>query len=144
MFSAWEANLNQRSSRVWIDSSKEYDTPLDPWSHIHSNDEGIIQSMIIDGAPWEDYHHRSHLLDYQEDTPNDLNHPSVLDFLSNDINTVNFKRNLSNIEETIAINILTKTNIVQNIYVGKCCSPSELEIYEALFSRIQRCLCLVI
>jgi len=28
---------------------------------------------------------------------------------------------------------LTKTDVVENIYVGKCCSASELEIYEALF-----------
>ena len=43
------------------------------------------------------------------------------------------ERNLSNIEETIAINISTKTDVVENIYVGKCFSPSELEIYNALF-----------
>ena len=29
--------------------------------------------MMIDGAPWEDYHHRSHLLDYHEDYSNDPN-----------------------------------------------------------------------
>ena len=133
MFLAWEANPNQRSSSVWIDRSKEYDTPLDPWSQVHNTDEGIIQSMIIDGVPWEDYHHRSHLPDCQEDTPDDLHHPSVFDFLSNTVNTVDSERNLSNIEETIAINISTKTDVVENIYVGKCCSPSELEIYNALF-----------
>ncbi|WP_314964575.1 hypothetical protein, partial [Bradyrhizobium cosmicum] len=65
--------------------------------------------------------------------PEDPNHPSVFDFLSNTVSTVDSEINLSNIEETIAINILTKTNIVGNIHVGKSCSPSELEIYEALF-----------
>ncbi len=40
---------------------------------------------------------------------------------------------MSNIEETITINISTKTNVVENIHVGKSCSPSELEIYNALF-----------
>jgi len=129
MFSAWEANPNQRSSSVWIDKSKDYDTPLDPWSHVHNTDEGIIQSMIIDGAPWEDYHHHSHL----PDCHNDLNHPSVFYFVSNTLNMVDSERNLSNIEETIAINISTKTNFVENIHVGKSCSPSELEIYEVLF-----------
>ena len=89
--------------------------------------------MMIDGAPWEDYHHHSHLPDCKEDTPVDLHHPSVFDFLSNTVNTVDSERNLSNIEETIAINISTKTDVVENIYVGKCCSPSELEIYNALF-----------
>ena len=62
MFLVWEAKSNQRSSSVWIDRSKEYGTPSDPWSQVHSTDEGIIQSMMIDGAPWEDYHHHSHLL----------------------------------------------------------------------------------
>ena len=89
--------------------------------------------MIIDGVPWGDYHHRSHLTDCQEDTPDDLHHPSVFDFLSNTINTVDSKRNLSNIEETIAINISTKIDVIENIYVGKCCSTSKMEIYEALF-----------
>ena len=89
--------------------------------------------MMIDGAPWEDSHHHSHLPDYKEDTPSDLHHPLVFDFLSNTVKTVDSKRNLSNIEETIAINILTKTDVEENIHVGKFCSPSELEIYNALF-----------
>jgi len=44
--------------------------------------------MMIDRAPWEDYHHHSHLLDYKEDTPSDLHHPSVFYFLSNTVNMV--------------------------------------------------------
>ena len=68
-----------------------------------------------------------------EDTPDDLYDPSVFDFISNTVNTVDSERNLSNIEETIAINISTKANVVENIWVGKGCSPSEIEIYEALF-----------
>lgn len=93
--------------------------------------------MIIDGARWGDHHHHSHLPDFQEDTPDDLHHPLVFDFLSNTINMVDSKKNLSNIEETIAMNILTKTDVVENIYVGKCCSPLELEIYEALFRKFR-------
>ena len=133
MFLAWEANPNQRSSSIWIDRSREYGTPSDPWSRVHVTDEGILQSMVIEGAPWNDSHHHSLLPDCGEDTQNDLYHPSVFDFLSNTVNTVDSERNLSNIEETIAINISTKTDVVDNIYVGKCCSPSELEIYNALF-----------
>jgi hypothetical protein len=37
------------------------------------------------------------------------------------------------LKRTIAINISTKTDVVENIHVGKSCSPSELEIYNALF-----------
>jgi len=122
MFSAWEANPNQRSSSVWIDRSKEYGTPSDPWSQVHYIDKGIVQSMIIDGVPWEDYHHHSHLLDYQEDTPDNLHHPSLFDFLSNIVNMVDSEQNLSNIEETITINISTKIDVAENIHVGKSCS----------------------
>jgi len=133
MFLAWQANPKQLSSSVWIDRSKEYGTPSDPWLRVYYTDEGIVQSMLIEGAPWKDYHHRSLLPDCEEDTPDDLHHPSVFYFLSNSVNTVDSERNLSNIEETIAINISTKTNVVENIYVGKCCSPSKLEIYNTLF-----------
>jgi len=104
--------------------------------HIHfSIDEGIIQSMMTEEEPWADYHHRSNLLDHIEDVSNELNHPSIVDFLSNSvfINTVDSERNLSNIKETISINISTKRRIVENIHVGKSCSPSELETYSALF-----------
>ncbi len=89
--------------------------------------------MMIDGAPWEDYHHRSHLLNWKEDNSGKLHHPSVFDFLTNTVNTMDSERSLSNIEETTAINISTKTDVVENIHVGKSCSSSELEIYNALF-----------
>ena len=124
MFRAWEANPNQRSSSIWVDRSREYGTSLDPWSKVHGTDEGILQSMLIEGAPWNDHHHRSLLPEYEEDTQRDLYHPSVFEFLTNTVNTVDSERNLSNIEETIAINISTKTNVVENIYVGKGCTPS--------------------
>ena len=133
MFSTWEANPYQRSSSIWIDRSKEYGTPSDPWSQVHSTDEGIVQSMMIDGAPWEYYHHRSHLLNWKEDNSGNLHHPSIFDFLENTVNTVDSERNLSNIEETTAINISTKIDVIENIHVGKSRSSSKLEIYSALF-----------
>ena len=88
MFLAWEENPNQRSSSVWIDRSEEYGTPSDPWSRVHVTNEGIVQSMVIEGAPWDDYHHHSLLPDCEENTPDDLYHPSVFYFLSNTVNTV--------------------------------------------------------
>ncbi len=133
MFLAWEGNPHQRSSSIWIDRSKEYGTPSDPWLRVHSTDEGIIQLMMIDGAPWEDYHHHSHLLNWKEDNSSNVHHPSVFDFLENTVNTLDSERNLSNIEETTAINISTKKDVVENIHAGKSCSSSELEIYSALF-----------
>ena len=91
--------------------------------------------MMIGEEHWEDYHNHFHLPDEIEDYSNELNHPSVVDFLSNSIfiDTVDSEWNLSNIEETISINISTKPNIVENIHVGKSCSPSKLDSYRALF-----------
>lgn len=89
--------------------------------------------MAIEGGPWKYFHHRSLLPNGEEENPNELLHPSVFDFISNIVNTVDSERNLSNIEEMTAIDISTKTNVVENIHVGKGCSPSELEIYESLF-----------
>ena len=70
--------------------------------------------MMIGEEPWEDYHHRSHLPYHIEDFSNELNHPLTVDFLSNlvFIDTLESERNLSNIQETISINILTKINVV--------------------------------
>jgi len=90
---------------------------------------------MIGEESWEDYHHHSHLPDDIEDYSNEPNHPSIVDFLLNSarVNTVDSERNLSNIEETISINILTRPNIVENIHVCKSCSPLELDNYRALF-----------
>ena len=76
-------NPNPFSSIAWVDRSLEYGTSSDPFSGIFSTDEGIIQSMMMEGEPWEDYHHRSHIPDHREDYSNELNHPSVVDFLLN-------------------------------------------------------------
>lgn len=86
-------NPNLLSPIVWVDRSIEYGTSSNPFSRIFSTDEGIVQSMMIGEEPWEDYHHRSHLLDDIEDYSNGLNHPSVVDFLSNSIfiDTVDFE-----------------------------------------------------
>ena len=91
--------------------------------------------MMIGDKPWEDYHHCSHLPDDIEGYSNELNHPSIVDFLLNSvfIDTVESERNLSNIEETISITISTKPNVVENIHVRKYCSPSELNIYCTFF-----------
>jgi len=49
--------------------------------------------MVIGEAPWEDYHHRSHLSNYHEDYSSDLNHPLVFDILSNTVNMVDSEDN---------------------------------------------------
>ena len=98
---------------------------------------------MIGEESWEDYHHHSHLPDDINDYSNELNHPSVVNFLANSvfIDTIESERNLSNIEETISINISinvsTKPNIVENIHVSKSCSPLEIDNYHALFPKFR-------
>lgn len=90
---------------------------------------------MIGEEPWEDYHRHSLLPDSKEEHSDELVHPSIIVFFSNSIriDSVDSERNLSNIEETISIDISTKPNVVENINVGKSCSPLELDIYHALF-----------
>ena len=91
--------------------------------------------MMSEGEPWEGHHHCSHIHDYEENNLSELYHPSIKKFFSNSfpINAIEFERNLSNIEETISIDISTKPDVVENIQVAMSCSPSELETYHSLF-----------
>ena len=78
-----------------------------------------------EGKPCEDHHHRSHLQDYEEDNIIELYHPSIKTFFSNSlpINAIEFEQNLSNIEETISIDISTKPGVVENIHIDMSYSP---------------------
>ncbi|WP_208081174.1 hypothetical protein, partial [Bacteroides uniformis] len=73
-----------------------------------------------EGEPWEDYHHHSHLSNYEENNLSELYHPSIKNLCSNSfpINGIDFEQNISNIEEMISIDISTKPGIVENIHVN--------------------------
>ena len=90
---------------------------------------------MSEGEPWEDYHHNSHLPDYEENNLSELYQPSIKKFFSNylPINAIDSEQTLSNIEETISIDISTKPSVVENIHVDVSCSPSELDSYRSLF-----------
>ena len=77
----------------------------------------------------------SHLPDYEEKNLIELYHPSIKTLFSNSllINAIDSERNLSNIEETISIDISTKPSVVENIHVGVSFSPLELDSYHSLF-----------
>ena len=128
-------NLKSTSPNVWVDHSLDFGTPSDPFSSKFLTDENILEAMMVEGEPWEDYHHRSHSPDYEENNLSELYHPSIQNFFSNSfpINAIDSERNLSNIEEMISIDISTKPSIVENIHVGVSCSPSKLETYRSLF-----------
>ena len=95
------------SPSVWVDCSLDFGTPSDPFSSTFLTDENIFESMMLEGEPWEDYHHRSHLPDYEGNNFTELYHPSIKNFFSNysPINAIDSERNMSNIEETISIDI---------------------------------------
>ena len=104
---AWVVNLKSLSSIVWVDRSLDYGTQYDPFSSTFWNDEIIMESMMPEGEPWEYYHHRSRLPNYNEDYLIELYHPSISDFFSNSIpiNIIESERNLSNIKVMISIDI---------------------------------------
>ena len=62
---AWAANLKSSSLVIWVDHSLDFGTPSDPFSSTFLTYENIVESMMPEGEPWEDHHHRSHLQDYK-------------------------------------------------------------------------------
>ena len=111
---AWATNLKSSSLVVRVDRSLDFRTPSDPFSSTFLIDENILETMMLEGEPWKYYHHRSHLPDYEENNISELYHPSIKNFFLNylPINAIDSEQNLSNIEETISIDILTKIGIV--------------------------------
>ena len=94
------ANPKSASPSVWVDRSLDFGTPSDPFSSKFLTDENILEAMMSEGEPWEDYHHHSHLPDYEENYLSELYHPSIKNFFSDSlpINAIDSDRNLSNIE----------------------------------------------
>ena len=63
---AWAENLKSALLSVWVDRSLDFGTLSDSFSSKILTDENILEAMMSEGEPWEDYHHRSHLPDYEE------------------------------------------------------------------------------
>ena len=70
----WVANLKLASPSVWVDRSLDFGTPSDPFSSMFLKDENILDTMMSEGEIWEDYHHRSHLPDYEENNLSEIYH----------------------------------------------------------------------
>ena len=83
IYLSWVENLKSASPSVWVDRLLDFGMPSDPFSSMFLTNENILEAMMTEGEPWEDYHHHSHLPDNREDYSNELNHSSVVDFLSN-------------------------------------------------------------
>ena len=65
IYLAWAKNLKSALSSVWVDHSLDFGTPSDPFSSKFLTNENILEDMMSEGEPWEDYHHHSHIPDYE-------------------------------------------------------------------------------
>jgi len=94
-----------------------------------------MMRLITDNALWDDHHHHSSLLDSIEDDLSDVYLPNIVKSFTSFVSIYEFdsKKNLSNIEETIPLDISVKPVIAENIYIGASFSPSDIETYKTLF-----------
>ena len=83
IYMAWAANQKSSSLIVWVDHSLDFGTPSNPFSLMFLTYENILEAMMSEGEPWEDYHHHSHLPDYEENYLGELYHPSIKTLFSN-------------------------------------------------------------
>ena len=90
------ANLKSSLSVIWVDCLLDFGTPSDPFSSTFLTDESIVESMMLEGEPWEYHHHRSNLQDYEEDNLLELYYPSIKNFFSNyfPINSIESEKKL--------------------------------------------------
>ena len=77
IYLAWAENPKSASLSVWVDRSLDFGNPSSPFSSMFLIDENILKAMMSEGEPWEDYHHHSHLPDYEENNISELSHPSI-------------------------------------------------------------------
>lgn len=49
------------------------------------------------------------------------------------IHDIDYENNLSNIEETILVDISIKPKIVDNVHIGAFFSPNEIKTFKSLF-----------
>ena len=85
IYLAWAENTKSASLSVWVDHSLDFGTPSDPFFSKFLIDENILEAMMLEGEPWEDYLHCSHLPDYEENNLSELYHPSIKTFFSNSL-----------------------------------------------------------
>ena len=113
------------------------DSP-DPLKEVFPSDEAIVETMSLEDLSWNDGHHLSSFMPGLGAMSTSLEcfvsqDPSpLLQFpvLTHDIFT---EGNLSNITQTMPIEISIKPGIVENIHIGVTCSYDEVQVYTSLF-----------
>lgn len=108
------------SSINWVDRSLYYGTSYGTFSHTSPIDESIMEITMLDYAFWNVHHHHSSLPDSIEDNLSDVYLPNIVETFTSSfsIHEVDSEKNLSNIEETIPLDISVKLGIAKNICIG--------------------------
>ena len=120
-------DLDIYSQSPWLG---EANSP-DPLKDIFPSDEAIVETMSLEELPWSDGHHRSSFMPSLGAMSDCLEHfasqvptpPLQMQILTHEVLS---EGNLSNITQTIPIDIFVKSGIVENIHVGVTCSPDEI------------------
>ena len=113
------------------------DSP-NPLREVFPSDEAIVETMSLEDLPWSDGHHRSSFLPSLGAMSNCLERftsqvptpPLQTPILTHEVLS---RGNLSNITQTMPIDISIKPGVVKNIHVGLTCSPEEIQVYTNLF-----------
>ena len=94
--------------------------------------------MIGSNKVCEDLHHKSYFLPELSKIENPEFHVRLSEGVGQPVNPlpkegVFAEGNMANISATIPINISTKPDVVENVYIGANSSPEEIATYTALF-----------
>ena len=113
------------------------DSP-DPLREFFPSNEAIVETMSLEDLSWSDGHHRSsfmpglgEMFDCIERFASQVPTPPLqTPILTHEVLS---EGNLSNITQTMPIDISVKPRVVENIHVGVTCSPEEIQVYTNLF-----------
>lgn len=94
-----------------------------------------MKIVMPDDVLWDDHHHHSFLPYPIKDNLSDVYLRNIIEYFTNFVSIHEFdsKKNLSNIEGMIPLDIFVKHGIVKILHIGASCSPSEIETYKSLF-----------
>ena len=115
---------------------------LDYLSHTLPIDESIMEAMLLDEMPWEDYHHRSSFLPPCHMVENHFASTVSSDIVLNPqspilTRSVDSEINLCNITKNMPVDISVKPGVLENISIGENSSYEEFNTYTTLFKEFR-------
>jgi hypothetical protein len=97
-----------------------------------------MEVMNLMEKPWSTDHHQSYFLPSEDscmiievDPTTETNFHSYKDTLN--MHDAFSEDNMSNISQSMPVNISRKPGIVENVFIGQDCTNEEIHIYTALF-----------